>query len=119
MDVFGLECGKAFKELIGSKKFKDHFIRHKALIEGLTRKKYRWKTDQKEFLEDIKRLIDDDVFEYIGQSTLGKNQPILEIFKSENVTTAIKDLGDGVGEWVTSLKRGEGMDKTIDLFLKQ
>ncbi len=112
IDPFGLDCAK-FDKLVGSKKFKDHFIRHKKLIEEYTGKKYKWKTDQQEFLTDIKKLIDDDVFKHVGQGTLKKNQPIMEIFKSNKVTTAIKDLGDGVGEWATSIEKGKGMDLAI------
>jgi RHS repeat-associated protein len=112
IDVFGLaEC--KFDSLVGSKNFKDHFIKHKKLIEDLTGKKYSWKTDQDAFLKDINQLINDDVFQHVGQGTLKKDQPIMEIFKSDNVTTVIKDLGNGVGEWTTSITRGQGMDLGI------
>jgi len=83
------------------------------LIEEYTGKKYKFKTDQQEFLDDIKKLIDDGVFEHVGQGTLKKDQPIMEIFKSDKVTTVIKDLGDGIGEWATSIESGQGMDLAI------
>ena len=81
-------------------------------------KKYRkLRENGPEFLDDIQELIDNETLQYVGKGTLKKDGDVLDIFRSDNVTVAIKDLGEGVGEWVTALERGKGMDTAIQ-FLK-
>ena len=46
-----------------------------------------------------------------------KDGDVLDIFRSDNVTVAIKDLGVGVGVWVTALERGKGMDTAIQFLV--
>ena len=121
VDQLGLRC--SFDSIIAGKNFKKHFIDHKHLIEKITGKKYRMSPNPKkghvgpdEFLNDIKDLIDDGTFKYVGEGTIKVDQPVMSIFRSEDVTVVIKDIGNEAGEWVTVLERGKGMD--IGIILK-
>ena len=95
--------------------FKDHFIRHKNLLENVLNKKYpKFKTDLgKEFITDLSEMIKSGRLKYTGMSTLAKGQDYLMIFRGEGLTAAVKLDG----EWVTLLKAGEGMDLGIDAFM--
>jgi RHS repeat-associated core domain protein len=118
IDISGLSCGSLFKKIIAGKNFKKHFLNHKKLIEELTGKKYRkLRENGPEFLDDIHELIDNGTLQHVGKGTLKKDGDVLDIFRSDNVTVAIKDLGEGVGEWVTALERGKGMDTAIQFLV--
>ena len=56
------------------KNFKDHFIRHKGLLEDYLGKKYpKWKVDEgAEFLKDIEILRDSGKLVHVGQGTIKK-----------------------------------------------
>lgn len=59
-------------KIIAGKNFKDHFIRHKSLLENVTGKKYsKYKTHGQEFLDDIGKIIDDGEFITILESGKG------------------------------------------------
>lgn len=98
------------KKIKPGKNFKDHFLRHKKLLEKVTGKKYKkFKTDSQEFLDDIGRIIDDKIVEYKGKGTINRDSEILEIYRGNGITVIIKEDG----EWVTILEQGSGMDLNI------
>ena len=97
-------------EIKAGKNFKDHFIRHKNLLENITGKKYsKYKTNGQEFLNDIGEIIDDGLVKYVGKGTLKKGQPIVNIYRGKGITIVTK----GDGEFVTILETGKGMDLGI------
>ncbi len=92
------------------KKFKDHFIRHKGLLENILGKKYpKYKTHGAEFLSDVGKVIEDGTVSMVGRGTLKKGQPVLNIFRGKGLTIATKPDG----EFVTILETGKGMDLGI------
>ena len=94
------------------KNFKDHFIRHKGLLEKYLGKKYpKWKVNEgAEFLKDIEMLRDSGKLVYIGQGTIKKGQPLMEIYRGEGMTYISKKLPNGTEEFVTLIESGKGMD---------
>jgi len=103
-----------------SKNFKDHFIRHKGLLEKYLGKKYpKWKINEgTEFLKDIEMLRDSGKLVYIGQGTIKKGQPLMEIYRGEGMTYISKKLPNGTEEFVTLIESGKGMDIGI-IFLNR
>ncbi|PIT13102.1 RHS repeat domain-containing protein [Snodgrassella alvi] len=97
------------------KNFKDHFIRHKGILERYFGKKYpKWKVDEgAEFLKDIETLRDSGKLIHVGQGTLKKGQPLMEIYRGEGMTYVAKKLPDGTEEFVTLIESGKGMDLGI------
>ena len=91
---------------------KDHYIRHKQLLENITGKKYpKWKesNDAEAFLQDIQQVIQDGRVKYVGDGTLNKTSDLMHIFRGEEITIVTKLDG----EFVTILTSGEGMDLKI------
>ncbi|CAI0845535.1 Cell wall-associated polypeptide CWBP200 [Serratia ficaria] len=97
------------------KNFKDHFIRHKGILENYLGKKYpKWKVDEgAEFLKDIEHLRDSGKLVHIGQGTIKKGQPVMEVYRGEGMTYISKKLSDGKEEFVTLIESGKGMDLGI------
>ncbi len=107
-----LAQGGSKTEITVGKNFKDHFIRHKNLLENITGKKYpKYKTHGQEFLNDIGKIIDDGTVKYIGKGTLKKGQPVVNIYRGKGVTIVTK----ANGEFVTILETGKGMDLGIEM----
>ena len=111
------DAAKAIKsgsdtKIIAEKNFKDHFIRHKSLLEKVTGKKYsKYKTHGQEFLDDIGKIIDDGTVEYVGKGTLKKGQPAVNIYRGNGITIATIDDG----EFITILESGKGLDLAIQI----
>ncbi|WP_238282018.1 RHS repeat-associated core domain-containing protein, partial [Yersinia wautersii] len=99
------------------KNFKDHFIRHKDIIERYLGKKYpKWKASEgAEFLKDIEMLRDGGKLIHVGQGTIKKGQPVMEIYRGEGMTYVSKKLPNGTEEFVTLIESGKGMDLGIVL----
>ena len=99
------------------KNFKDHFIRHKDILEKYLGKKYpKWKTSEgAEFLKDIEMLRDSGKLTHVGQGTIKKGQPVMEIYRGEGMTYVSKKLPNGTEEFVTLIESGKGMDLGIVL----
>lgn len=92
------------------KKFKDHFQRHKKLIEDALGTKYKkLKEDGPQFRKDVADAIKDGTFELVGKGTLKKGEPEGLIYRGKGVTVVLKENGD----FWTALKSGEGMDTGI------
>jgi RHS repeat-associated protein len=72
VDPLGLACCS----IKPGKNFKDHFIRHKDILEKYLDKKYlKWKVDEgAEFLRDIEALRDSGKLVHVGQGTIKKGQ---------------------------------------------
>ncbi|WP_390900412.1 RHS repeat-associated core domain-containing protein [Serratia fonticola] len=99
------------------KNFKDHFIRHKDILEKYLGKKYpKWKTSEgAEFLKDIEMLRDSGKLTHVGQGTIKKSQPVMEIYRGEGMTYVSKKLPNGTEEFVTLIESGKGMGLGIVL----
>ena len=100
------------KNLKTGKNFKDHYIRHKGLLEEVTGKKYpKYKVSNngQEFLNDLQDLIVEGELKYEGLGTIKPGFEAMEIYRGNGITLVIKTNG----EFVTLLKSGEGMDKNI------
>ena len=94
------------------KKFKDHFIRHKKLLEEVMGTKYpKFKTDGPVFLQDVGKAINTKVVQFVGNGSLKKGQDLCKIYRGNGITIVTK-MDD---EFVTILKSGEGMDLGIVL----
>ena len=107
IDPFGLKCKV---NVTAGKNYKDHFIRHKKLLEQVTGNKYlRFKTHGQKFLDDIAGLINSGKVKFAGQGTVKKGQPVVDVFKGEGVTILLKPNG----EFITILQSGKGMDLAI------
>ncbi|WP_310602850.1 polymorphic toxin-type HINT domain-containing protein [Anaerosporobacter sp.] len=105
-------CGaEGIKAITGGKKFKEHFLKHKHLLERVTGKKYPSYKNPEEFFNDIKRLINNGTIPFVGKGTLNKCSDVLNIYRGKGITIAIKQNG----EWVTILEQGKGMDVKIIL----
>ena len=104
--------GKTSPNLSAGKNFKDHYIRHKGLLEKLMGKKYPKYKDSNngmEFLQDLSKLIKDGSLEYQGLGTLKKGAEPMNIYRGKGLTLVTKTNG----EFVTLLERGIGMDLGI------
>ena len=99
------------------KNFKDHFIRHKDILEKYFGKKYpKWKVNEgADFLKDIETLRDSGKLTHVGQGTIKKGQPVMEIYRGEGMTYVSKKLPNGTEEFVTLIESGKGMDLGIVL----
>lgn len=91
------------------KNFKDHFIRHKHLLEKVTGNKYGSYKNPEPFLSDIAKVINDGTVKYVGQGTLNKASEVMNIYRGSGITIVTKLNG----EWVTILEQGKGMDLNI------
>ena len=94
------------------KNFKDHYIRHKGLLEKITGKKYPKYKESKmgqEFFKDLQDLIDNGTFEYQGLGTIKKGFEPMLIYRGNGLTLVIKTNG----EFVSLLESGSGMDLGI------
>ncbi|MEY1391222.1 hypothetical protein AB7044_19340 [Providencia stuartii] len=94
------------------KNFKDHFIRHKGILEKYLGKKYpKWKVDEgSEFLKDIQSLKDSGKLVHVGQGTIKKGQPLMDVYRGEGMTYISKKHPDDTEEFVTLIESGKGMD---------
>ncbi|ACZ07326.1 Uncharacterised protein [Sebaldella termitidis] len=81
---------KNTKKISSGKNFKDHFLRHKKLLEKITGEKY-------------------SKFKEHDQGTLNATNIRYNIYRGEGITIVTKSDG----EWVTILESGKGMDKNI------
>ncbi|MFC5074067.1 Hint domain-containing protein [Kitasatospora cinereorecta] len=117
-DMSGDEVEAARKPDVGEgdpKKFKDHFLRHKKLVEDALGTKYKkLKEDGPRFREDIANAIKDGTFELVGKGTLKKGEPEGLIYRGKGVTIVLRENGD----FWTALKSGEGMDTSIEITKK-
>ncbi|MFI2370900.1 Hint domain-containing protein [Streptomyces sp. NPDC018833] len=97
------------------KKFKDHFLRHKKLVEDALGTKYKkLKEDGPRFREDIANAIKDGTFELVGKGTLKKGEPEGLIYRGKGVTIVLRENGD----FWTALTSGEGLDTSIEITKK-
>ena len=104
--------GESNLNITAGKKFKDHFIRHKGLLEEVTGKKYtKYKTHGQEFLDDIGKIINDGTVKYEGMGTIKKGFPADKIYRGNGVTVILKQNN----EFRTIIKSGEGMDLAIQM----
>ena len=98
--------------LTTGKNFKDHFLRHKKLLEEALGTNYRkLKADSPRFLEDIAKIIDNGTVKYIGMGEYKEGFPPAKIYRGNGMTIIVKPSG----EWVTLLKSGTGMDSKIKI----
>ncbi|MBK3580811.1 hypothetical protein JHN63_44975 [Streptomyces sp. MBT65] len=97
------------------KKFKDHFLRHKKLIEDALGTKYKkLKEDGPRFVQDIEDNIKNGTFQLVGKGTLKKGEAEGLIYRGRGVTVVLHENGD---LW-TVLKSGEGLDTSIQITKK-
>jgi len=96
--------------ITAGKNFKDHFIRHKGILEKALGTKYaKYKTHGQAFLDDIGKIIDNGTVQFVGKGTLKKDGEVLHIYRGNGMTVAVKPNG----EFVTLLESGKGMDLNI------
>lgn len=94
------------------KKFKDHFLRHKKLVEDALGTKYKkLKEDGPRFLRDIEANIENGTFKLVGKGTLKKGEPEGLVYRGGGVTIVLRENG----EFWTALKSGEGLDTSIEI----
>ena len=94
------------------KNFKSHFLSKKKLLGDFLGTSYpKLKTDGPKFLQDIEKIIKDETVALIGQGTLKKGQPLVNVYRGNGLTVITKPNG----EFVTLLKSGEGMDLGIEI----
>ncbi|WP_051833233.1 Flp family type IVb pilin [Streptomyces sp. NRRL S-646] len=107
------EVEAARKPTVGQgdpRKFKDHFLRHKKLVEDALGTKYKkLKEDGPRFLEDIEDNIKNGTFKLVGKGTLKKGEPEGLIYRGRGVTIVLHENGN----YWTALKSGEGLDTSI------
>jgi Flp pilus assembly pilin Flp len=97
------------------KKFKDHFLRHKKLLEDALGTKYnKLKEDGPRFLQDIEANIKDGTFKLVGKGTLKKGEAEGLIYRGKGVTVVLHENGD----FWTVLKSGEGLDTALQITKK-
>lgn len=103
--------------IVPGKNLKDHFIRHKGILEKYFPKKYpKWKDGGgNELLKDIEDLVGSGELKHVGQGTFKKGQPAMEIYRGKGMTYIGKKLPDGTEEFVTLIESGKGMDLGIIL----
>ena len=105
VDPWGLsneQCGIA-----AGKNFKDHYIRHKGLLEaalGVKLPKWSQSSSGLAFRQRLESMIRGGQLRHRGLGTLGKGQPPVHVFEGQGLTAAIKPSG----EFVTLLRLGEG-----------
>ncbi|WP_276620430.1 Flp family type IVb pilin [Streptomyces gilvus] len=112
------ESEAARKPTVGQgdpKRFKDHFLRHKKLVEDALGTKYKkLKEDGPQFLRDIEANIKNGTFKLVGEGTLKKGEAAGLIYRGKGVTIVLHENGD----FWTALKSGEGLDTSIEITLK-
>ncbi|MFE4170792.1 polymorphic toxin-type HINT domain-containing protein [Streptomyces sp. NPDC056909] len=117
-DMSPEEAESARKPTVGegdARKFKDHFLRHKKLVEDALGTRYRrLKEDGPRFREDIAGAIEDGTFELVGKGTLKKGEPEGLIYRGRGVTIVLRENGD----FWTALRSGEGLDTSIEITKK-
>ncbi|MFE9598909.1 hypothetical protein [Streptomyces hokutonensis] len=97
------------------KKFKDHFLRHKKLLEDALGTKYKkLKEDGPRFLHDIEANIKNGTFKLVGKGTLKKGEAEGLIYRGKGVTVVLHENGD----FWTVLKSGEGLDTSLQITKK-
>ncbi len=102
-------------KITAGKNFKDHYIRHKKLLESIMGNKYgKFKEDADKFLNDIFNVIKDGKVKFVGNGTLNitMTEPC-KIFRGSGITIVLKKNN----EFVTLLESGVGMDLKIQ-FIK-
>ena len=88
------------------KNFKDHFIRHKKLLENLFGTKYpKFKKDGARFLDDIGRAINEGHVKFVGNAKLRDVNTVYKVYRGNEVT--ISTLQNG--EWHKMLESFKGM----------
>jgi hypothetical protein len=99
------------KAITAGKNFKQHYLKHKALLERVLNKKYpKWKDDEgATFLSDLFELVRSGRFQYQGLGTLKAGQPAGLIFRGEGLTLVLETNGN----FWTLLQSGTGMDTAI------
>ncbi|MEQ8754930.1 MAG: hypothetical protein RID09_15645 [Coleofasciculus sp. G1-WW12-02] len=113
-DVPDIVQGLPGSSLTKGKNFKQHFIRHKDLLENVLNKQYpKYKTHADEFVNDLSGMISSGRMKYTGLSTLQKGGDYLMVYRGEGLTAVFKRNG----EWVTLLETGKGMDLQLDSFM--
>lgn len=111
LSVPKLSTESGFKVIAG-KNFKDHFIRHKAILEKATGNKYpKYKSHGDIFLDDIGKIIDNGTVQYEGLGTIKKGFEPMNIYRGKDITIVTKTDG----EFVTILEKGKGMDTAIQM----
>jgi hypothetical protein len=99
-----------------ARKFKDHFIRHKRLLELALGTAYpKLKTDGPRFRADIQENIRNGQFRFEGLGTLKKGEPEGMIYRGMGLTIVLRETGD----FWTLLKSGEGLDASIRITRKR
>ncbi len=102
MDPLGLSC-----KITPGKNFKDHYIRHKGLLENILRQKLpKWSESCEglAFRDGLEKLIESGQLEHHGLATLNKSALPAHVFEGLGVTAVIK----AEGEFVTLLESGTG-----------
>ncbi|MFD8910685.1 hypothetical protein [Streptomyces sp. NPDC059575] len=101
----GAPCLKA---ITAGKNFKQHYLKHRALLEKILGKKYpKWKDDEgAEFLGDLFELVTSGRLRYEGLGTLKKDTPAGLIFRGEGLTLVLETSGN----FWTLLESGKAMD---------
>lgn len=97
----------------GGRRFKDHYLRHRKLVEDLLGKKYpKWKGDQgAEFTRDLTSLINSGRLALVGRGTLAKGEPWAWIYRGEGLSLVLRQDGS----FWTLLESGKGMDLAIEM----
>nr|WSY52109.1 hypothetical protein OG999_19580 [Streptomyces sp. NBC_00886] len=112
------EVEAAEKPTVGQgdlRKFRDHFQRHKKLVEDALGTKYKkLKEDGPRYLKDIEDNIKNGTFKLVGKGTLKKNEAEGLIYRGRGVTIVLHENGD---LW-TVLKSGEGLDTSLQITKK-
>jgi hypothetical protein len=94
------------------KKFKDHFLRHKKLLEDTLGTKYpKLRDDGPRFLSDLQSMIRDGRLKYAGLGTLKKGEPEAAIYRGSGLTLVLRQDGS----FQTLVKSGEGIDLGIQI----
>ncbi|MGF1487524.1 MAG: DUF4157 domain-containing protein [Prochloraceae cyanobacterium] len=94
--------------------FKKHFLSKKKLLGDFLGKQYpKLKTDGPIFLKDIADLINNGTVTLVGQGTLKKGQPPVNVYRGSGLTVITKPSG----EWVTILETGKGLDLGIQMII--
>ena len=96
------------KAITAGKNFKQHYLKHKALLERVLNKKYpKWKEDEgRTFLTDLFEMVRSGRLKYDGLGTLKKDQPAALVFRGEGLTLVLETNGN----FWTLLESGKAMD---------
>ena len=94
-------------------RFKDHFIRHRDMLEKVIGRKFQKWADGKglDFIEELNRMVSSGDLKYIGKGTLGKGQPWAYIYRGRGLTLVQRQSG----EFWTLLESGAGKDLGIQM----